>query len=307
VTPEAIIAALGALTAVLLTVVVRLRRRTRTLATRLAATTVNLQKYAPIDELDVELARRRMSLQTETERAHQRMDEMRHEIEASVARMREEAESEQTGLAARIQVTRDELARVEAQLARCELELALEEAGFYQPHFDFADAAQFADALDLVREAQKELVRQSLLVEEVGDPAPARMRSLGRLAAQAFNAEAAAVIAAVSWDTFEASKEKLQRHFAQVNRLLEPAGLRLATKHLELKVKEMALAYDFRRAEEDARRGQAALRETMRKEEEARQAAERAREHARARSAEPVDAHGLVAAADRDGVDLHDR
>jgi hypothetical protein len=281
VTSQVIIAGLATLAVLLLIAVGRLLAKTRALATRLAATAANLQKYAPIDEIDVELARRRMSLQTETARAHRQMDEVRHEVEAAIARMREEAEAEHAGLTARLQLAREDLARAEATLAERELQAELVEAGFYQPKFGLTDAAEFADALDLVREAQKELVRQKQLLEEVGDPVPPRMRPVGRLGAQAFNAAAAAVIAAVAPDNFEASKEKLHRHFRQVNRLLEPTGLRLAAKHLDLKVKELALVHDVRGAEETARRAHAALRETMRQEEAARQAAERLPEASR--------------------------
>jgi hypothetical protein len=276
-TPDAIIAALAALVVVVCIAAVGLASKRNALAVRLAATTANLQKYAPLDEIDVEIARRQMTLQTETARASHEIEAARRAVGEAVAKTREEADAECAGLVARVQLAREELSRTEAQLAQYELQLDLEEMAFHQPKFHFLDARQYGDALDLVREAQKELARQKRLLEEIGPGVPAAMKSVGRLAVRAFNGDAAAIIAAVSHENFEASKEKLRRQFETANRLLEPAGLRIVAQYLELKVKEMALTHDHRHAEATTKQAQAAVKETMRKEEEARRAAERSR------------------------------
>jgi hypothetical protein len=276
-TPEMIIAALVALVVALGVVALRLVGKRNALGARLAATTANLQKYTPLDEIDVEIARRQMTLQTETARANQAIEQARAEVQTAVANLRQEADAEQAGLSARLQLVREELARTQGQLAQAELQLDLEDIGFYEPKFHFVDARQYGDALDLVREAQKELVRQKRLLEEIEPDVPRAMRSLGRLAVLAFNGDAAAIVAGVGHENFEASKEKLRRRFEAANRLLEPAGLRIVARYLELKVKEMALACDHRVAEETAKRARAAVKDAMRKEEDVRLVAERSR------------------------------
>lgn len=275
---DVIIAALGALVVLLCIVAAGLASKRRALATRLAATTANLQKYTPLDEIDVEIARRQMALQTETARAAHEIEEARREAEEAVAKLREATDAECAGLWARVELMREELSRTEAQLAQYELQLDFEEMAFHEPKFQFVDARQYGDALDLVREAQKELVRQKRLFEETGPAVPTSMRSLGRLAVHAFNGDAATVIDVVSHENFEASKEKLRRQFETANRLLAPAGLRIVPQYLELKVKEMALVHDHRHAEATTKQTHAAVKETMRQEEEARRAAERSRE-----------------------------
>jgi hypothetical protein len=277
VTVDAIIAVLAILVAVLGAVAVKLASKRNALAVRLAATTANLQKYTPLDEIDVEIARRQMTLQTETARAAHEIETARRAVDEAVAKLREEMDVECAELSARVQLAHEELARTEAQLAQYELQLDLEEMAFHQPKFHFVDARQYGDALDLVREAQKELARQKRLLEEIGPAVPPSMISVGRLAVRAFNAEAEAIITAVGHENFDASKEKLRRRFETANRLLEPAGLRMVAQYLELKVKELALAHDHRHAVTVAKQTHAAVRATMRKEEEARRAAERSR------------------------------
>jgi hypothetical protein len=84
----------------------------------------------------------------------------------------------------------------------------------------------------------------------------------------------------VTYSNFEASKEKFRVEFDKINRLLEATGIRISPKYLELKIKEMAIAYDYREAEEKVKQEQAELKEMMREEEDARVEAEMAREKA---------------------------
>ena len=160
------------------------------------------------------------------------------------------------------------------------MKLDLEEMGFYQPKFEFEDAPTYAEGLDLVREAQRELIRQKLVLEGIKPETPKGMRNLGKLAVDAFNGEASTIIDAVSYSNFEASKEKLRGEFEKINHLLEVTAMRISQKYLELKVKEMAIAYDYREAEEKAKQEQAEIKEMMREEEDSRAEAERARQKA---------------------------
>ena len=121
-------------------------------------------------------------------------------------------------------------------------------------------------------------VRQKLVLEGVTSIITPSERKLGILAVDALNGDANTIISAVTYSNFEASKEKFRVEFDKVNRLLEETGIRISPKYLELKIKEMAIAYDFREAEEKAKQEQAELKEMMREEEDARVEAERARE-----------------------------
>jgi len=239
-----------------------------------------LEKYAPIRDVDLEVSQRRRRLEEEVANATQQINTARRELETEISRKRQEAESEVSILNTRLQLARQELAEIQARLQEYELKLDMEEMGFYQPKFDFEDSLKYAEALDLVREAQKELIRQKLVLEGVTSKTPTAMRKLGLLAVDALNGDASTIISGVTYSNFEASKEKFRVEFDKINRLLEETGIRISAKYLELKVKEMAIAYDYREAEEKAKQEQAELKEMMREEEDARVEAEKAREKA---------------------------
>jgi len=246
----------------------------------LQTTREELEKYFPIRDVDSEVSERRRKLEDEVAKATEDMNAARRELEAEISRKRQEAESEISTLNNRLVLARQELAEIQGHLQQYELKLDLEEMGFYQPKFEFEDSLKYAEALDLVREAQKELIRQKLVLEGVSSNTPAGMRKLALLAVDALNGDASTIISAVTYSNFEGSKEKFRVEFEKINRLLEATGIRISPKYLELKVKEMAIAYDYREAEEKAKQEQAELKEMMREEEDARVEAEKAREKA---------------------------
>ncbi len=274
------IGALGALILVLGAVLHRQLQEKRSLRQSLSAATTELERFAPIREVNKEVAQKRRELAEEVDEAKRQIEAARRELDADIARKRQEAEKESAALDTRILSLRQELAEAEALLREYELRLDLEEMGFYQPKFDFEDAPTYAEALDLVREAQRELTRQKRIFEGIEAQTPKAMKNLGKLAVDAFNGEATKIISGVSYSNFEASIEKLRTEFHKINNLLEVTRIRISTKYLELKVKEMAIAYDYREAEEKAKQEQAEIKEMMREEEDARAEAEEARQKA---------------------------
>jgi len=161
--------------------------------------------------------------------------------------------------------------------AEYELKIDLEEMGFYQPKFRFDDVLQYEEALDLVREAQKELVRQKKVIEDLNGRTVNKPSDIGKLAVGAFNGDAANIVESVSVANFEKSKEKVLSTFNKINGLLSDQGLAISKTLLELKIKELALVYDFKEQERKAKEEQAAIKEMMREEEDARTEAEEIR------------------------------
>src|SRR3990172_4471541 len=270
-----VLAALGVLLGVCLYLVLS---KKRALQEALQITRKELEKYALIRDVDAEVSERRRKLEEEITNATRQINTARRELEAEISQKRQEAESDVSSLNARLLLAQQELAEIQARLQEYELKLDMEEMGFYQPKFEFEDSLKYAEALDLIREAQKELIRQKLVLDGVTSNTSTAMRKLGILAVDALNGEASTIISAVTYSNFEASKEKFRVEFDKINRLLEATGIRISPKYLELKVKEMAIAYDYREAEEKAKQEQAELKEMMREEEDARVEAERARE-----------------------------
>jgi hypothetical protein len=168
------------------------------------------------------------------------------------------------------------------RLAKYEFELDLHELGFYQPKFQFDDILKYVEALDLVREAQKELIRQKKVFELQGLLQTSKLmnKDVAKLAVSAFNGEVSAVVETVRYDNYEKCKEQVCASYEKINSLIQDTGLKISSKYLELKIKELALIYDFKEAERKAKEEQAELKAAMREEEQARIEAEKVREKA---------------------------
>lgn len=158
-----------------------------------------------------------------------------------------------------------------------ELKVDLEEMSYYQPKYNFENYLEYSDALVVIREAQKELIRKK---EVFTDAATSNNKDIGNLAVNAFNGETTTIINSVTYNNFEKLKEKLEVIFNKINNLITRYGLELSYKYFELKIQEMALVYDLKEQERKIKEEQLELKEQMKEEEKARAEAEKAREKA---------------------------
>lgn len=192
------------------------------------------------------------------------------EIESVLARLKVQVDS----LKEEVRVTTE-------SLLEYELSQTLQETLFYRPRYEFEDLAHYAEALQLIREAEKELVRQKrAFLSSNGQELKGALKGLGKLGLAAFNSEADSISSLVTYNNFEQCKEKLRIAFNKMNNLLGPQNVLIASEYLELKIQEMAIAYDFQQAEEKKKQEQAELKAQMKEEEQAREESEKAREDA---------------------------
>jgi len=182
------------------------------------------------------------------------------EVEAALNKLKGELAKSQADLDGLIQL-----------FAEYDLKVDLVETGFYQPKFHLDNVLDFIEALDFVREAEREVIRKKEALLGVGN------KELGKLALSAFNGDSTPIIEDVTYSNFEKSKEKLRLAFNKVNNLLVESHVQVAPVLLDLKLKELALVYGLKEAEQKAKEEQTSLKEQMREEEAARVEAERAR------------------------------
>ena len=149
----------------------------------------------------------------------------------------------------------------EAKLKSYQFESDVVELGFYQSKFGLGDVLKYAEALDLTREAQKELIRQKKIFEKEGAK---DFKDIAKLAVSAFNGEALGTIESIRYDNFEKSKEQMIATYEKINGLLAKSGFRISEKYLELKIKELALVHDYREEDHRAKEEQAEMKAAMR-------------------------------------------
>ncbi|WP_447985470.1 DUF4041 domain-containing protein [Nitrospira sp. Nam74] len=194
----------------------------------------------------------------------------------------QDIQSELARLKGDVSATEQIATQLQARLSKYELDLDLHELGFYQPKFTFNDILHYVEALDLTREAQKELIKQKkvLIKSPVTQATPLSPRDVAKLAVSAFNGEVSAIIETVRYDNFERCRQQINTSVEKIDSLIAGTGYRIAEGYLQLKLKELALVYDYKELEQRAKEEQAELKAAMREEEKERAEAESAREKA---------------------------
>ncbi len=203
------------------------------------------------------------------------------DIEMYIKKFRKEASNVENEHDQRKQFLKNEIKELKLTLEDYEYQLDVIEMNYYTPKYEFDSILDYSEALSLIVEAQKELIRKNKVILMDGSPCKtSKDKDLGKLAVNAFNGEAAKIIESVTYSNFERSKEKLTVSFEKANKLLHEHHIELNKKYLELKIKEMSIVFDFKEQEQKIKDEQADIKAQMREDEKARIEAEKAREKA---------------------------
>ena len=157
--------------------------------------------------------------------------------------------------------------------------LDLEESGFYKFQYNFENVDKYADALKLIKDAQRILIknknayRTSVKELENSDI----INSIGRLGLTAFNSESYNVIERVNFNNFDSCKFRIIDIFNNINKLMSPLNTCIDKEFLNLKLQELAVGYEFESEKQKIKQEQDEIRAQMREDEMARQEAEKAR------------------------------
>jgi multidrug efflux pump subunit AcrA (membrane-fusion protein) len=228
------------------------------------------------------------ALATEQTRAKEELARIREEagrVTQAATRAMEDAE-------ARRKQAMEERTRLESGLGRLRQELkSLEEEevllsfGFYKPVYALSSVREYEDRLDRLREAQKKMLKDkdaatcSLEWEVNGSKAEGRKqteRTL-KLMLRAFNGEADACVAKVTYKNVKAMETRIEKSAAAINGLVEIQRCVISRSYVKLKVEELLLAYEYAEKVQQERDEQRRIREQMREEEAAQRELEKAK------------------------------
>ncbi|MBI5246433.1 MAG: DUF4041 domain-containing protein [Elusimicrobia bacterium] len=188
------------------------------------------------------------------------------------------------------------LAESQAQLAKLASDIAiltddhdLLSAGFYKPRYAFADAKQYAERLEEIRDRQKRMIKEKTAIICSTEWSVGNSRAEGKkmtdrtikLGLAAFNVQCDNEIFSVRFDNIDRSELKMAKIRENVDRLLEPNRCKIVEPFFKLKLEELYLAYEYEEQREKEKEEQRMLREQIREEEKARREAERAEVDAR--------------------------
>lgn len=173
-------------------------------------------------------------------------------------------------------------------------EISLQEFGLYQPVYKFANSEQYKDRLAVIRQKQKQMIKDKRAVIFPTNFTMNNSLSKGKALVndnvkqilRSFNNECDVLINNVKFNTVENTRKKIEKSFGQLNKMNSRMEIRLVPEYLELKLDELNLAYEYALKKQQEKEALKEERERLREEaklqkeiEEARAAAKKEQQH----------------------------
>ncbi|MDD0851610.1 DUF4041 domain-containing protein [Halobacteriovorax sp. GB3] len=158
----------------------------------------------------------------------------------------------------------------------------LEESGVFNYKFHFQEINQYDDALAIIKESEKVLVKTSKAFNTkakdlVGTPI---MKSLEKISLLAFNSGADLITSNIKFNNYESCVSKLEKLFININNCLGPLSSEISSAYYEAKVKEMTISLEYEEEKQRIKQEQDDIKAQMREEQKNLQEAEKARDKA---------------------------
>lgn len=157
----------------------------------------------------------------------------------------------------------------------------------YTPLFDFAKSEEYKNKLEVIREKQKFLLKKNIAAnfsenwtldgsltkgkKMVKDNVKQILRS--------FNNECDNVIDKVKFNNIDSMRNRIIKSFEQLNKLNEINKISIKVDYLNLKLDELALAYEYQLKKQEEKEEQKRIREELREQQKVERELEEARKN----------------------------
>lgn len=155
---------------------------------------------------------------------------------------------------------RNELARLNDEIAVANGILNLQEFGFFERQYGFSDSTKYKDKLDSLRMQQKSMVKNGtagriiapMLLDNSKSKGKAMQNQLIKAALRGFNGEADALLVKISVVNVDNKIKALRKVFEQLNKMYSRNLIEITYPYLNLKIEELRLAaeYELQKQEE---------------------------------------------------------
>lgn len=145
------------------------------------------------------------------------------------------------------------LSSLEAQIIVTDETVLLQSFGLYEPKYDFATSTLFKDRLDEIRKQQKQMLKDRTAATGSDDwsingnasQGKRMVRDMQKLLLRAFNTECDELISKVKFNNIESAEKRIRASRDAISRLGTVMGISITSVYLDLKIKELYLAYEF--------------------------------------------------------------
>ena len=178
-----------------------------------------------------------------------------------------------------------ELETTQRILSSLDNEMELAQSGIIKLNYNFGTSDEYDKKLDLIRETQKEMVKNKNAIKcdkewVVGGSKAEGKKMIDRLVKlglNAFNYQSDNIILNVKYSNYDRSKEKILKLKETIEKLLEVNECYLNTEYLKLKYDELELVFGYQEKLYEEKEEQKRIRLQMQEEEKVRREIEKAR------------------------------
>lgn len=166
----------------------------------------------------------------------------------------------------------DIIAQKNSEIIKLDEEILVQEFGLYKPTYDFANALDYKEELAKIRAKQKEMIKGKTAVTGAIDWTVNGSSSKGKkmvadtqkLLLRAFNTECDELISKVKYTNFDSSLNRIYKSSETISKLGVIMRISITPKYLDLKVKELRLAFEYQMKKHEEKEAQKAARAEMR-------------------------------------------
>lgn len=151
-------------------------------------------------------------------------------------------------------------------------EILMQDFGLYQPKYDFATSEQYKEKLVEIRNKQKEMIKNKTAVTYSENWTVDGSKSKGKKMTndnikqilRTFNTECENAIDRVKFNNIDSMKKRIEKSFESLNKLNQTVLVGIRDEFLNLKIKELYLAYEYQVKKQEEKEEQKRIREDLR-------------------------------------------
>lgn len=191
------------------------------------------------------------------------------EVDAKIAEKNKSLEE----ISKKIAESTDSLNNIRADINDLTPDLEMSSYGLYRPQYDFSTSLGYKDMLKTIRDDQKSMIKNKTAVSFNPNWLVNNSKTEGRkmnrnnikAILRSFNNECTEAIGKTTYSNYDRIVKRIKRSFDQHNKMYRVVDIQLNYAYLDLKIKELNVAFEYRQKVEDEKE---TLREEREKERE---------------------------------------
>jgi hypothetical protein len=174
------------------------------------------------------------------------------------------------------------------EISILEEDLEFTSYGLYKPHYEFDTSEKYIEQLNLIREKQKDLIKNKdaivchteWTVKGSKREGHKMTNQYMKLMLRAFNNECDAAVLKVKWNNIQKMEERIEKAYEAINQLGATTNINITDNYLKSKIDELRLTHEYQEKLYQEKEEQRRIRDEMREEEKAQQELEKAQNDA---------------------------